>query len=133
MIPPEYTLSSSGESLMLWDSGYSTQTRRSFLWGTSTNAMEDAAHCRVIDGTFKSAPHLFTQLFTVHGLFPVGWYLPLFYGLLPRKTLTLYRNLLQEIDSYGDYQPQFILPVDAYDEYSDKTNYLKAIVNRTMV
>ena len=70
--------------------------------------MEDAEHW-VIDGTFKSAPHLFTQLFTVHGLFPDGWHLPLFYGLLPGKTTTLYRNLLQEIDSYGDYQPQSIL------------------------
>ena len=62
---------------MLWDSGYSTQTRRSFLWGTSTNAcaMEDAEHW-VIDGTFKSAPYLFFQLFTVHGLFPDGWHLP---------------------------------------------------------
>ena len=76
-IPPEYTLSSSGESLMLWDSRYSTQTRQSFLWGKSTNdcAMEDAEHW-VIVGTLKSAPHLFTQLFTVHGLLPDGWHLP---------------------------------------------------------
>ena len=76
-IPSEYTLPSSGESLMLWDSRYSTQTRRSFLWRTSTNAcaMENDEHW-VIDGTFKSAPNLFTQPFTVRGLFPDGWYLP---------------------------------------------------------
>ena len=30
-------------------------------------------------------------------------------------------------------RPQSILLVDAYDEYSDKTNYLKAIGNRTMM
>ena len=77
--------------------------------------MENDEHW-VIDGTFKSAPHLFTQLFTVHKLLPDGWYLPFSYGLLPGKTTTLYRNLLQEIDSYGDYQPQSILLVDAYDE-----------------
>ncbi|KAL5259245.1 hypothetical protein ACHWQZ_G009636 [Mnemiopsis leidyi] len=63
----------------------------------------------IMDGTFKSAPNLFTQLFTIHGLFPDGWRLPLFYGLLPGKTTTLYRNLLEELDSWGPYQPQSIL------------------------
>ena len=37
--------------------------------------------------------------------------LPLFYGLLPGKTTTLYRNLFEEIDTWasGGYQPQSIL------------------------
>ena len=70
--------------------------------------MENDEHW-VIDGTFKSAPHLFTQLFTVHKLLPDGWYLPFSYGLLPGKTTTLYRNLLQEIDSLQEIdQPQFV-------------------------
>lgn len=62
-----------------------------------------------MDGTFKSAPNLFTQLFTIHGLFPYRWHLPLFYGLLSGKTTTLYRNLLEEVNSWGPYQPQSIL------------------------
>ena len=61
------------------------------------------------DGTFKSAPNLFTQLFTIHGLFPDGYRLPLFYGLLPGKTTTLYKNLFEEIDFWGPYQPFSIL------------------------
>lgn len=58
--------------------------------------MVDAEHW-IADGTFKSAPNLFTQLFTVHGLFPDGWHLPLFYGLLPGKMTTLYKNLFEEL------------------------------------
>ena len=87
-----------------------SQTRTSFLWGTPTNAtaMTDAEHL-VVDGTFKSAPDLFHQLFTIHGLFPDNWHLPLFYGLLPGKTTTLYKNLFEEVDSWGPFQPQSIL------------------------
>ena len=101
-IPPNYILSSNNECMLLWDSGYSSQTRRSLLWGTPTNASaaSDAEHI-MMDGTWKSAPNHFMQLFTLHGLFPDGWHLLLFYGLLPGKTTTLYRNLLQEIDSCG--------------------------------
>ena len=109
-IPSNYILSSNNDCLLLWDSGFSPQTRRSFLFGTATNSSSasDAEHF-IMDGTFKSAPRLFTQLFTVHGLFPDQWHLPLFYGLLPGKTTTLYKNLLEELDSWGPFSPQSIL------------------------
>ena len=109
-IPGDYILSHNNECMMLWDSGYSEQTRRSFLWGTSTNAhaMVDADDW-IMDGTFKSSPNLFKQLFTIHGLFPDGLHLPLFYGLLPGKTTTLYKNLFEEVDTWGPYQPSSIL------------------------
>jgi hypothetical protein len=89
-LPPSYVTANSGEALMLWDSGYTVQRRRSFLLGTPTNmdCMVDAEHL-IMDGTFKSAPNLFTQLFTVHGLFPDGWHFPVAYGLLPGKTTVL--------------------------------------------
>ena len=34
----------------------------------------------VIDGTFSTSPNLFTQLVTVHGLYPDGWRIPLAFG-----------------------------------------------------
>lgn len=109
ILPPSYITSNSGESLLLWDSGYTPQHRRSILLGTPHNmsSMGDAEHL-VMDGTFKSSPNLFYQLFTVHGLFPDGWHYPLCYGLLPGKTTTLYTNIFTEIDSYGPFQPQSI-------------------------
>ena len=70
--------------------------------------MMDAEHL-CMDGTWKSAPNLFTQLFTIHRLFDQGWNIPLAYGLLPGKTTTLYTNLLEELDSFGPFSPQSVL------------------------
>ena len=42
-------------------------------------------------------------------LWDSGYRLPLFYGLLPGKTTTLYKNLFEEVDSWGPYQPSSIL------------------------
>ena len=58
--PADYILSHSNESIMLWDSGWEVQTKRSLVRGTPTNAstMVDAEHW-VLDGTFKSAPDMF--------------------------------------------------------------------------
>lgn len=110
ILPPDYVKSHSGDALLMWDSGWDIQTRRSLIFATPGNidAMTDAEHL-IIDGTFKSAPKHFTQLFTLHGLFPDGWHLPLYYSLLPGKTTTLYRNVLEQIDLTGPYQPQSVL------------------------
>ena len=67
----------------------------------------DAEHL-IVDGTFKSSPNLFTQLFTVHGVFPNGWHYPICYGLLPGKTTVLYKNLLATIDTFDPFQPQSV-------------------------
>ena len=84
--------------MLLWDSEYSTNLRRSFLFGTQDNlsALAASSHL-VIDGTFKVAPSMFTQLLTVHGLLDDGWRIPCAYGLLPGKTGILYTNLLEEL------------------------------------
>ncbi|KAL5258815.1 hypothetical protein ACHWQZ_G007439 [Mnemiopsis leidyi] len=81
-LPPEYiTLP------LLWDSGYTAERRRSYLLGKPANHL-DADHL-VIDGTFKSAPQLMTQMVEIHGIFDSGWHFPLAYGLLPGKTQAL--------------------------------------------
>ena len=109
-LPPEYIHSSSGESLLLWDSGYTAERRRSFLFGTpaNTSTLMEADHL-VIDGTFKSAPQLMTQMVGIHGIFDSGWHFPLAYGLLPGKTQTLYSSLLENLDTFGPYHPQSVL------------------------
>jgi len=67
---------------------YSAERRRSFLFGTVEN-MDRLAHL-VINGTFSTSPNLFTQLVTIHGLYPEGWRIPLAFGLLPGKTQAHY-------------------------------------------
>jgi hypothetical protein len=63
ILTQEYTHASSDEPLLLWDSGHTAERRRSFLFRTPTNTstLMDADHL-VIDGTFKSAPQLMTQM-----------------------------------------------------------------------
>lgn len=55
------------------------------MFSTDRN-MKFLANCQhwYVDGTFKSSPPLFTQLFTLHGQ-KDGNILPLVYGLLPDK------------------------------------------------
>ena len=110
ILPPDYIRAHSGEPLLLWDSGYTTERRRSFLFGTpqNTNTLIDSDHW-IVDGTFKSAPQLFTQMVGIHGLFNSGWHFPLAYGLLPGKTEALYTSLFEELDTFGPYDPQSIL------------------------
>ena len=49
-----------------------------------------------VDGTFKSCPSLFTQIFTVHGL-QNGKYIPLLFFLLPDKELKTYEKAFLHI------------------------------------
>ena len=73
-IPHEYKTSLAEENMLLWDSTYSAERRRSFLFGTIDNVdMLATAEHLIIDGTFKTSPNLFTQLFTVHGVWDDGW------------------------------------------------------------
>ena len=70
-ISPPYLNTATGDPLLLWDSGYSSSLRRSYLFGAPSN-VDVLGSCAnlVIDGTFKVAPNLFTQLLTVHGITP---------------------------------------------------------------
>jgi len=52
-----------------------------------------------IDGTFKSCPKLFYQLFTVHGV-KNNHYVPLVLFLLPNKTSDTYTKAFHLIQNY---------------------------------
>ena len=81
ILPPQFIRANSGEPMLLWDSGYTITRRRSFWFGTPPEHIYwkvgmDADHF-IIDGMFKSAPKMFMQMLTVHGLLSDGWHLPL--------------------------------------------------------
>lgn len=109
-IPPHLLLSRGQEDMLLWDSGYTPELRRSVLFGTKTDM--DMLHLSdhlLIDGTFKSAPDMFTQLVVTHGLMEDGWRFPLSFGLLPGKTEVLYTNLFEQLDQQGPFYPQTVM------------------------
>ena len=109
-IPSQYLTTAYGQPLLLWDSQYTQEKRRSFLFGTPDHvgALREAQHM-VVDGTFKSAPHLFTQMVGVHGLFEDNWHLPLTFGLLPGKAEALYEDFFLALESFGPFDFQSVL------------------------
>lgn len=67
----------------------------------------------VMDGTFKSCPPFFYQVYIIHGV-SNGHYIPLVYILLPGKTESLYKQAFSALfqalaDSGLQFQPQVIL------------------------
>ena len=80
----------------------------------------------IMDGTFKTVPTLFRQLYTIHG--NIGGsensqIMPLVYALMSSKSEGYYKKLFQELIEFSedqniDLQPQFIL-----------TDFEKAAIN----
>ncbi|KAK5638651.1 hypothetical protein RI129_012946 [Pyrocoelia pectoralis] len=79
-----YTQTENGEQFLLFDSG--PEEDRLLVFSTRRN-MQLLARSRhwYADGTFKTVPSLFSQLYTLHGL-QDNKALPLVYALLPNKT-----------------------------------------------
>ena len=52
-----------------------------------------------MDGTFKSVPRLFSQLYTIHGLYR-GHVVPLLFCLLDSKTRATYHSVINIIKDH---------------------------------
>ena len=61
------------------------------------------------DGTFKTVPRIFLQLYTIHALVN-DRSVPLIYALLPDKSQTTHSNLLQQLKSLKpDLAPKTVM------------------------
>ena len=101
VIPSEYQMTAKGENFLLYDSGPNTQ--RMIIFGTQRNVeMLNASHIWLADGTFKTAPSLFSQVYTIHGLrggpnpLQDGHLLPSLFVLLPNKTESTYIRMWEQ-------------------------------------
>ena len=81
-----------GELFLLHDSGVNDK-KRFFIFATQNNVKLLQQHHLFADGTFKIAPFLFMQVYTIHALVECKC-LSLVYCLLPRKTAVIYKKLL---------------------------------------
>ena len=67
IIPLEYRLTAKGDDFLLYDSGPGPQ--RILIFGTQMNLeMLNTSQIWLSDGTFKTAPTLFAQVYCIHGL-----------------------------------------------------------------
>ena len=110
-IPAKYTLTLNDEPFLLANLGTAD---RILIFSTDSDLKQlaDSSNWHV-DGTFKCAPGIFTQLYSIHGV-KSSTTLPLVYALLPNKTESTYLRFLQELKSLAaarelELKPQQIM------------------------
>ena len=59
-------------------------------------ALESVSHIGT-DGTFKLSPNLWTQLITIHGVYPGAGSIPYVFGLLPNKSHATYLKFFKQV------------------------------------
>jgi hypothetical protein len=85
---------------------------------TTTQNLRFLSSCEAIfvDGTFRSVPTLFTQLFVIHG-FRNSNYVPLVFCLLPDKSeasyCTVFKHVLREVNNLS----LFFAPLRVYADF----------------
>ena len=85
-----------GEQFLRYDSGVGDNNR--ILIFTTNDLLRHLSRSNIIlgDGTFKSVPSMFYQMYTLHGLV-FGHVFPLVYCLLVRKDEETYNRMYQEV------------------------------------
>ncbi|KAI6649877.1 MULE and FLYWCH domain containing protein [Oopsacas minuta] len=101
-LPAVYQQTAKGEQFLLYDSG-KDDVHRFLIFGTQRNLrMLRQSKISLADGTFKTAPPLFAQVYVMHGLpgddaMKTGHLLPSLFVLLPNKTEDTYRRMWEQI------------------------------------
>ena len=108
-IPAVITLTGKSVQFLAFDSGPDTESRvLVFATDENMDILKQSAHW-FSDGTFKTAPPLFDQLFVIHGQFN-GIILPLVYCLMPNRKEETYDVLFNFLASkLEDFEPQTML------------------------
>lgn len=95
-IPENYTLTLDNEQFLMHDSGKDDEDRF-LIFSTQKNLQLLAQSKRwYSDGTFKTVPEVFFQLYTIHAEV-YGTVVPLVYVLMPKKTEQMYTKMLEQL------------------------------------
>ena len=106
IIPGEYQLTKRGQQFMLFDS---QDTERIIIFSTSNNLkLLKEGDNWYADGTFKTVPKLFNQLYTIHGL-KENTVIPLVYILMESRTQNIYEKVFETLKNFGPFNPKTIL------------------------
>ena len=102
-IPDEYRKTFSGETFLVSESNIGDDKILLFTTHSNVKKLKDA-HFWIMDGTFKTVPTLFKQLYTIHA--PVGpqersRILPLVYVLMTRKNTECYVQVFRDLLDYA--------------------------------
>ncbi|XP_078526625.1 uncharacterized protein LOC144799241 [Lissotriton helveticus] len=106
-IPHELTISFANEPFLLHDN--ENPLKRILIFSTPRNLVKlETSEIWMMDGTFKSTPHPFTQIYTIHAKINNS-VIPLVYSLLPDKTSATYTEFLAVIKSITKQSPRKII------------------------
>ncbi|XP_057336357.1 uncharacterized protein LOC130674920 isoform X2 [Microplitis mediator] len=99
IVPPRYSVTAKGEPFLLKDIKIDTKKRseRLLIFSTDQN-IRYLKQCKILfaDGTFKTLPTMFYQLYTLHARIK-DKALPLVFVLTTGKSAKLYERMLSEI------------------------------------
>lgn len=117
IINPPYTTTFNGERFLQFDSrfdGDGEDLGDRFLMFYTRNSLEKLCASRIIlcDGTFKTVPHMFYQLYSIHGVVR-DFTFPLVYVLATRKDEHFYTSILNRLKHHAleihqELSPQYI-------------------------
>lgn len=94
-IPHDFTVTKTGENFLKYDSG--PAENRILIFTTDQDLQKlQAAENWFADGTFKTSPKLFYQLYSLHSCV-FSQCVPHVYALLPNKTTDTYRRLFEQL------------------------------------
>jgi hypothetical protein len=108
VVPTIYSTTSDGRRFLMYDSG-SDDHDRILIYSTDENL--DAMASKTdwfMDGTFKCAPEIFYQVFTIH-VYVHGTVIPVLYALLPNKQQATYERLLRALTSLRQFDPTSVV------------------------
>lgn len=108
VLPEVYTKTKDNDLFMCHDSG---GDRKRFIIFSTTKNLEWLADCThwFCDGTFRTVPTIFSQLYTIHGMVD-GKVLPFVYVLAPNKTNKIYSKILKVLkDKEPRLNPEVIM------------------------
>lgn len=107
-IPRHCTVTYNEEQFLLFDSGPGDERILLFSTQRNLNLLAQCPHW-FADGTFKTTPLLFTQVYTVHGI-KYNSVIPAVFALLPNKRTDTYIRFLNELKNLNpNLQPVSIL------------------------
>ncbi|XP_069058743.1 uncharacterized protein [Pleurodeles waltl] len=94
-IPPKLTVTFSNEPFLMYDN--ENPQKRILIFSTKHNlVILESSPVWMMDGTFKSTPHPFTHIYTIHAN-KSNTTIPLVYALLPDKDSSTYTEFLTVI------------------------------------
>ena len=98
VLPVEFQTTISGQQFLLYDSGVADVNRILFFGSPDAVSLLEQSADWFGDGTFKTVPEIFYQLYTIHALVANNVF-PCIYALLPNKTQATYDRLFREISN----------------------------------